>query len=243
VTTADRRRALAGATALAVLLLSGCGVTISRGETMDDHGTDKNGVTAFVRRAEETKHVEFDLRRPPTAAEVGIAPGFSTASYDYHSPPKMTTVVHLPGDVRFTFESAFIEAATENSADGQPQEVRMQGSYDTLEQARDELARAAELLAVPGSREEFNRAWIDQWYDEALGYFGDKMNPMYGTALSTRGRRFGDIRSEAQVKTQPATGGVTVFYSFRWGQWAEDLDRPWTSTTSPTATGPATTRR
>jgi hypothetical protein len=243
VSTAGRRHALGGATALAVLLLSGCGFTISKGDPMDDHGTDKNGVTAFVRRAEETKHVEFDLRRPPTATEVGIAPGFSTASFDYHAAPKMTTVVHLPGDVQFTFESAFIEAATENSADGQPQEVRMQGSYDTLEQARDELARAAELLAVPGSREKFSQAWIDQWYDEARGYFGDDTNSMYGTALSTRGRRFGDIRSEAQVKTQPATGGVTVFYSFRWGQWAEALDGPLTSTTTPAATGPATTRR
>jgi len=242
VSTAARRRTLGGATALAVLLLSGCGFTISKGETMDDHGTDKNGVTAFVRRAEETKHVEFDLRRPPTAAEVGIAPGFSTASFDYHSAPKMTTVVHLPGDVRFTFESEFIEAATERSADGQPQEVRMQGSYDTLEQARDELARAAELLAVPDSREEFGQAGIDQWYDEARGYFGDKTNPMYGTSMWYRGRRYGDIRTEAKVKTQPATGGVTVFYSFRWGQWAEALDRPWTSTTTPAATRPATTR-
>lgn len=189
--------------------LAACDMTAS-GDKPDTGFVTK---TAFVKQAEESGHVEFDLRRTPTRAETGIGDGQDIAIFQWRDQRKIETVVLLSGDVRFTFDAAHIDVDARNPA-GPPKEVRMQATFDDLDAARGELLRAARVLGDPDAADALglSAGTVDRWYREH--HQGDPKDDYANQVF--RGRRHGSVAIEVTASSG-GTGSVTVLYSFQLG--------------------------
>jgi hypothetical protein len=168
--------------------------------------------TEFVNQAEESGHVELDLRRVPTRAETGIGDGQDIAIFQWRDQHRIETVVQLPGDVRYTFAAAHLDVVARDAA-GPPREVRMQAPFADLDAARDELLRTADVLGDPATPGALNAETVNRWYGDRRPHYGDPADDGAYADEVFRGRAQGDVTVEVTASLN-GIDGVTVLCSF-----------------------------
>lgn len=177
---------------------------------------DRSGVVTrsdFVKEVEASGRAEFDLRHPLDRAATGIEDGQDIAIFQGRDGGQIDTVVHLPGDEDFTFRATHLDVVARGPA-GPPVEVRMQATYGTLDEARDELARATAVLADDEVPDGLNTAAVDRWYEARRAHYGDPTEDAAFANDVFRGRPHGPVTSEITASLSGG-GAVTVLYSFR----------------------------
>ena len=179
---------VAAAALLASVLVQGCGVRI--GEDEPQRPWD-----------------EWDLREPPTRAEVGIPDGRTTVIYQDSPDSVRTVTVWLPEDRVLTSQAnsvSFSALGSSGPTTSDPSTMDIGSGLLTLDQALDEMAASLRELGAPTEA-------ADDWYREASAARGaDRVeSPWVRTEV-------GYLTVEIQGRYNALSGTAVVAYMLSW---------------------------
>jgi len=177
-----------GVAVLASVLMQGCGVRI--GEDEPQQSWD-----------------EWDLRTPPTRAEVGIPEGETTVIYQDSPDAVRTVTVRLPEDRVLTSQAnsvAFSSLGTPDAATAAPSTMDIGSGLLTLDEALTELGASLRALDLPSED-------ADDWYREAAAARGaDRVESPWMRA------QVGYLTVEVQGRYNALSETAVVAYVLSW---------------------------
>lgn len=169
--------------------------------------------TATAQDVLDAGEVVYDLRTPPTRAEVGMAEGRSTLGIQHDGGrPLIDVTVVLADDARLEVPASLISFnSIRAGADGDPTTLELVTTYPSVEAAHELIVDLVERFDGDVTAVERWRLDAERLAD-AAGAGGE---PTYATAVFALGR-VGGVELEVEAATFATRGEVGVRHIFTW---------------------------
>ncbi len=170
----------------------------------------------------EDNSVTYDLREPPTRADVGLQEGQPVVAIDNAggTPPIDVTVILRDGtNVELETSVINITAWSEDDTDVDPNSIELSRSFTSADDAAEYLLAFADVL-------QLDRSDIESWRTEAARMITDADAAANPSSFNQdfKGLRDGDLRVNAQATTFATRGRVGISVRFLWGSFWELAD-------------------